>query len=715
MEVNITAEEFYSDEAAKLLLNHLESNTEKYKLDDAKLYYNYPLFREIDDDLRYPSFMLISKLYGILLIQTDSRTKRSLDDSDLTKLDEEISHIHSLTFSKLIKEKVLKKSRTSLNFNLNTLVYIPNYGDLLDQSVTEDLDSIIVSNTSQFEEAFKELEDDNLSDDKIEIVLSVLEGSKGIIKPKERDVKEEGLGSKAKILEDLEKEIAKFDKRQKYASLSHLQGPQRIRGLAGSGKTIILAMKVALLHLRYPEKKILYTFYTKSLYDYVKLLITRFYRQYSTEDPDFEDKIQILHSWGGANIRGVYYEACRDNQVHPLSFNDASRMAGDAFDNVCKHLLQATRGKLNKKYDYVLLDEAQDFPDSFYQICREIVKDDCIVWAYDDLQNIFDVKRQDAELIFKNTYGAEGIDLAALQVAHPEMKNDIVLPKSYRNPREILVIAHALGFGFYGPALVQTLENNEHWNDVGYEVVTGNCIDGEEMLILRPEENSPLSISSKQSIEEIIKYYKASSMDEEIEWVCREIVQNIQEDKLRPDDIIVISFDDRNAKSYFTSISKKLAEHDIYTNNLSTNFYQKGFQDDNRITLSSVYRAKGNEAPVVYVIGCDTFGLGRLLRTTRNKIFTAFTRAKAWLRITGAGSNMDMLISEIEEAKSHFPYFKFTHKSEKVIKRDLAEINAQESKQMDKISGFLSQEADKLGIDVDDLIEIMRKRSGKDE
>ena len=181
MEVNITAEEFYSDEAAKLLLTHLESNAKKYRLEDAKIYYNYPLFREMDDDLRYPSFMLISKFYGIILIQTDSRTQRILGGSEVMKLEEEISQIHSLTFSKLIKEKVLKKSRTSLSFNLNTLLYLPNYGDLFDESMQDEIDSIVVTNISQFEEMFIELEDEGFSDEKIEILLSVLEGSKGII------------------------------------------------------------------------------------------------------------------------------------------------------------------------------------------------------------------------------------------------------------------------------------------------------------------------------------------------------------------------------------------------------------------------------------------------------------------------------------------------------------------------------------------------------
>ncbi|MCW1940890.1 ATP-binding domain-containing protein [Bacillus anthracis] len=330
------------------------------------------------------------------------------------------------------------------------------------------------------------------------------------------------------------------------------------------------------------------------------------------------------------------------------------------------------------------------------------------------MQNIFDVTRQNAEEIFENKYGAKGINLAELQSKHPDMKNDIVLPKCYRNPRELLVVAHALGFGIYGPTLIQTLENNEHWEDVGYTVQKGNCNDGDEMEIFRPKENSPLTVSEKQSIEDIIQYYKATTFEEEINWVCTEIGKNITEDRLRPDDIVVICLDDRNARSYFSDISRKLMDKDIYTNNLSSNNYQKGFQDDNRITLSTVYRAKGNEAPMIYVIGADAFGRDRLSKKMRNKIFTAFTRAKAWLRVSGMGDGMELLINEIDQATEKLPYLYFDHKSEKAINRDLAEINAKESQQMEKIASFLNQEAEKLGIDLDDLLEIMKK-SGKDE
>ncbi len=73
------------------------------------------------------------------------------------------------------------------------------------------------------------------------------------------------------------------------------------------------------------------------------------------------------------------------------------------------------------------------------------------------------------------------------------MNNDVVLPKSYRNAKEILVTAHAIGFGIYNEDLIQMFENNQHWEDLGYIVEEGNSMAGDRMIISRPEENSPLS------------------------------------------------------------------------------------------------------------------------------------------------------------------------------------------------------------------------------
>ena len=137
-----------------------------------------------------------------------------------------------------------------------------------------------------------------LSDTEWAELRAIVEGAKGLIRPRERAVPEGSPDSPAAILAQLESEIATFDLDQRRAAMIIVDGPQRIRGLAGSGKTVVLAYKAAQLHLKNPESHILLTFYTKSLYDFVKRLITRFFRQYVDHDPDW-DHIHILHGWGG--------------------------------------------------------------------------------------------------------------------------------------------------------------------------------------------------------------------------------------------------------------------------------------------------------------------------------------------------------------------------------------------------------------------------------
>lgn len=96
----------------------------------------------------------------------------------------------------------------------------------------------------------------------------------------------------------LDRQIALLDEEQEQAALQIAPGPQAIRGLAGTGKTILLAMKAANIHLRFPEKKILFTFNTQSLYNQAKKLISRFYRHFSDVDPNWE-MLHIRHAWGG--------------------------------------------------------------------------------------------------------------------------------------------------------------------------------------------------------------------------------------------------------------------------------------------------------------------------------------------------------------------------------------------------------------------------------
>ena len=692
-----------TQDISQKLIKAIENNIPD--LDDATLYYEFPIIRYLDGTVITSSIMLISKIYGVLLFKCDDIIKqRTFDEIEI--LDNELSNIESVIFSKLIKStnKKLKLNKRTLSFNLSSALYLPKYSDNID-----DAENDIIKTIEDLKAFFNNAKSEKIEDDVLNEIFAIIDASTAIVKPKERMVAAEDTSSKAYILKQLEAEIAKFDDKQKYAALSQMEGPQRIRGLAGSGKTIILCMKAAILHYRNPAAKILYTFKTKSLYDYIELLITRFYKSLTDGlSPDFNNCIQIRHSWGGRNLKGVYYETCSNNGILPIDYSSAmvKGKGNDPFDFVCNDLLAQSKCDLKKSYNYVLIDEAQDFKPSFYQICRAIVKNDCLVWCYDELQNIFNVEIQDTNKTFSNIYGATGINLGQLQRQYPDMDNDIVLPRSYRNPKEILVMAHAIGFGIYNDKLIQMLQNNEHWEDLGYEVVSGNSKDNDHMIIKRRTECSPLTLNKYNSPDDIIEVYSADTFQDEVMWVCNEIYKAINEDKLRPDDISVISIDDRNSKTYFKHIGSMLKAKNIFTHNLLDNFYEKGFLEDECVTLSTVYKAKGNEAAMVFVVGCDVVEPEKDDRTMRNKLFTAFTRAKAWLKISGLHMEDSSLFNEIATIKQKNFVLDFIYKSAHIIQRDLDSANSKKGIKR-KLMEDMIEKAKNAGFTDQDIAEMI--------
>ena len=251
------------------------------------------------------------------------------------------------------------------------------------------------------------------------------------------------------------------------------------------------------------------------------------------------------------------------------------------------------------------------------------------------------------------------------------------------------------------------LQNNEHWEDLGYTVLKGHCQNNERMLIERNPECSPLSLSMYQTPDDIIEVFSAKDFQGEINWIGTKIVEAIQQDKLRPDDITVICIDDRNAKTYFDCITSYLADYDIFTHNLSTNLYETGFTADKCVTLSTVYKAKGNEAAMVFVAGCDVVEKEKDNRTMRNKVFTAFTRAKAWLRISGVAIEDTSLVREINTIKEKDFTLDFIYKTAPIIQRDLDTANEKRATKR-KLIAKMIDEAKLHGLSDDDIQDMMK-------
>ena len=225
-----------------------------------------------------------------------------------------------------------------------------------------------------------------------EDLISVLQAISTIRKGKKRRVvmNSHSRGWKLKALED---SIANLDNQQSKAVIETVDGVQRIRGLAGSGKTIVIALKAAYLHAQHPDWKIVITFNTRSLKGQLKQLINTFYIEQTNEEPNWEN-LQIMHAWGaagGGERNGIYYTFCSENNVEYSDYINSRNKFGsdDTFGRVCEKALLDTKGNIKELYDVVLVDEAQDFSVSFLRMCYEMLKvPKRLVYAYDELQNL---------------------------------------------------------------------------------------------------------------------------------------------------------------------------------------------------------------------------------------------------------------------------------------------------------------------------------------
>lgn len=703
METNIASPSYASDSRSKSLVLHLQSLEQSSQIISGVVYYDFPLFRDPDDVLYRSKVLLASRSHGLLVFSVDGMGDRACTPATLRELDAELAQLHSIILGKLVKSKRLRRSVGTLTFPLESVLFLPDLSSA--PAYANELETRLATSLRTVTGILDEQRmDAPMSEDAWHELRSILEGAKGLVRPRERSLANAPQNGKAVLLAQLEAEIANFDADQRRAAISIVEGPQRIRGLAGSGKTIVLAMKAAHLHLNNPAANILYTFHTKSLYDFIKRLITRFYRQFNDRDPDWS-KIHILHAWGGSSVGGVYYNASLRAGVPPLGLREANTKApADPFDYAIAQLLRTN--KVTAQYDYVLMDEAQDFPSSFFRLCFYICRggpqNRNLVWAYDELQNIMSVRvKTPIESFGTDDNGKPLVDLTlAMEQSPLGFLHDIVLHKCYRNPREVLVCAHALGFGIYSDTVVQMLENSDHWRDVGYEVERGGQ-PGEKTVIFRPRENSPLSISDNQTPDQLIQTHVAEHFLAEASWVSQAIQALIAEG-LRADDILVIALDDRNARGYFQAISEQLADAGIPVNNILADPYGRpAFSVEGEVTLSTVYRAKGNEAAVVFAVGIDALHPTRKLQRGRNKLFTAFTRAKGWLRVSGIGAGASFFVNELATAMAKVPRMEFVYPDPRKIvtlQRDLTDKAAK----LRRLKDYVDQQLEMMDVEPED-------------
>ena len=550
----------------------------------------------------------------------------------------------------------------------------------------------------------------DLDDKQWELLLAVIGGMPVLRKPREVS-SAIALQSKTRssIINTLRDRLYELDLQQVHVGLEIPPGPQRIRGIAGSGKTVLLCQKAAHMHLKHPDWDIALVFFTRSLYDQIYKLVDNWIRHFSCGDRSYDskarEKLLVLHTWGAYQRPGLYGTICAKNGYKRLTVTDTDyRKPNEGLADVCRKFFESLKKEgrtIKPMFDAILVDEGQDlavngdelkYEDKqviywmAWQSLRPVDLDTPntrrLIWAYDEAQSLDTLKIPEYKEVFGKNLG----EILSGQKSGPTYKGGIkkneVMHRCYRTPGPILTAAHAIGMGLLRPeGMLSGITNAEHWQKIGYEVTGDFRRVGQQITLHRPPKNSPNPVPDLWG-EPVINVDIYNSRQEELTFLAQHIKHNKTYDGLQPsrEILVVVLGNVQEAIDMETHVAEFLIQQgiDIYVpaapriNNLKFHWQESRpdvFWEKNAVTVSRIHRAKGNEADMVYVVGFDNVAKNEDDITLRNQLFVALTRARGWVRLSGVGNYP--MYNEMQQVIASSNTFTFIYN--KPPKRDVGE------------------------------------------
>lgn len=377
------------------------------------------------------------------------------------------------------------------------------------------------------------------------------------------------------------------------------EGHRILKGVAGSGKTLVLACRAKYLKTIHPDYKILVVCYNNSLCNHLKHMFGE----------DFNQKIDVLNFH--AVVKNITQKSlaflANENQ------NDYNVRVG----NILHDYLNIYPLAENEKYDAILIDEGQDFAQEWIQGLVKLVKEDTnnILFCYDPAQNIFNRT--------KPSWRSVGLQVQG--------KRPVELFKCYRNTKEILDIARE----FLNPNLLDSLQNPE--NDVYDRVLdpdTGECKTGEMPSI-----------------------YHQNDVKQLADLIARKIRQLLNQGVLA-NEIVVLQAKSAEYDIFVAELHGKL---EVYCPQLiidlvfsSAEKKSLNLQKDS-LKIMNVESSKGLEFQHVFFVGLDympRLGANRDLDSEKKLAYVGMTRAQNKLFILGCEDKG--FLTEIKEIHQKF-------------------------------------------------------------
>ena len=262
-------------------------------VDDGTIYLGYPVLATADDRIEIDA-LLVSESHGLIAFRFADVLPGS--NEDWQRLSSEQDSIYNTLESSLSKHESLRDGR-EFAVKIGTITVLSAdlgpapISTVATFSTFEQLPALIGARPPLPTEIYHNLQA------ALQRVTT--------IRPAKRRVDVKSDTSRGATMKVIERGIANLDFWQKKAAIETPDGPQRIRGLAGSGKTIVLALKAALLHAQNESWNIVVTFSSRALYQQFEDLVNRFSFAHMDDLPDPE-RLSIMHAWGSRGREGVY-------------------------------------------------------------------------------------------------------------------------------------------------------------------------------------------------------------------------------------------------------------------------------------------------------------------------------------------------------------------------------------------------------------------------
>ena len=422
-----------------------------------------------------------------------------------------------------------------------------------------------------------------------------------------------------------------------------------IQGLSGTGKTELLFHKLKDTYLASTECKIAFTCYSNVLANHLKTRIRNFFDCMRVEKQIDDEKLKILKAWGSITYEeGVYSAICKHYEI---PFQAWSKNI--TFDKVCKNALESLSTKNIESYlfDYIFIDESQDFPKSFFELCSKVTKEKIYI-AGDIFQNIFDTEINTDEI-------------------------DFSLNRCYRTDARTLMFGHAIGMGLFEDKKINWLEEKQ-WEQCGYKY---NCKENDIIELTREPLKRIAGIDQEQSI------FLETSKDLKDSIV--KIILNLKDTykDLEAHDICII-FNDNSMYNFVPFLEEEIYSKTKFECNRA---YETKQMKNNKVFITNQNNVKGLEFPFVICVAQDIINNKNI--SFRNALYMSITRSflQTYLLLDSEYEDVDNIKKGLDNINKQYKII-----TKKPTKEEYIEIANNIKSFKEKLSSTFDEEVDKI-------------------